>query len=280
MNELNLSKESASNVVTTISEGILTARMNKPDKLNGWTQEMIDAIKETFAKAAISNDVKVIIFTGTGSYFSAGANLGGSIQLMSPRKLHDMIRVHNQALFEAFLACPKPILAAINGHALGASVTSATLCNGIIAAESATFSTPFVSLGIIPEGCSSVHFPRLLGAVNAQRMLNEGWKPNAKEALNAGLVQWVVPDDQLLVEANRIAKEWIAEGVERKFMAGSQLSELRAANEKESRELADAFLGPKFLKGQGKFLWRKKKHAPAMLFLSVWAFRPLWRLML
>ena len=277
MNELNLGKDAASYVETSIKDGVLTVMMNRPKKLNGWTMEMMDAFKEAFVKASKSDAVNAIIFTAAGGYFSAGVNLGGTIKLMHPKNLHKLIVDHNQELFEAFLNCTKPILVAVNGPAIGASVTSATLCNGMIASENATFSTPFAALGITPEGCSSIHFPRLMGEKNAQRMLGtEGWKPTAAEALSVGLVQKVVPHEQLLDEANKIAKDWIDRGVKREFLAGSQLEELKAVNAKESLELADAFLDAAFLKEQSRFLWSKKKRGPSVMFFSLWLLRPLW----
>ncbi len=277
MNDLNLSAESANYLQTTLKEGVATITMNNPQKLNGWTREMMDSFQEAFRKAAATEEVKAIIFTGTGRYFSAGVNLGGTLSLMSPKKLHQMIVENNQTLFETFLDCPKPILVAMNGPAIGASVTSATLCNGIIASEKATFSTPFAALGIKPEGCSSVHFPRLMGEANAQRMLGpEGWKPTAAEALEVGLVQWVVPDDQLQREAYKIAREWVDNDVPRAFLGGSQREELKAVNARESIELADAFLSAPFFKEQARFMWGKNKKSSAALFYSLGALRPLW----
>lgn len=277
MNDLNLSAESATYIDTTLTEGVAIVMMNNPQKLNGWTQEMMSGFQEAFRKAATNAAVKAIIFTGNGRYFSAGVNLGGSLSLMSPKKLHQMIVRNNQALFDAFLDCPKPILVAVNGPAIGASVTSATLCNGIIASENATFLTPFAALGIKPEGCSSIHFARLMGEANAQRMLGpEGWKPTAQEALEAGLVQWVVPQDQLQSEALKIARDWVESGVQRTFLAGSQWDELKAVNAKESVELADAFLSAPFFKEQARFMWSKGKKGPATLFYLLGALRPLW----
>lgn len=277
MNDLKLSAEAANYLQTTVTDGVATVAMNKPQKLNGWTQEMMAGFREAFQKAAATDAVKVIIFTGTGRYFSAGVNLGGAISIRSPKKLRQTIISNNQALFDAFLDCPKPILVAMNGPAIGASVTSATLCNGIIASESATFSTPFAALGIKPEGCSSVHFPRLMGEANAKRMLgSEGWKPTAAEALEAGLVQWVVPDDQLQAEAFKIAREWVENDVPRTFLAGSELEELKAVNARESVELADAFLSAPFFKEQARFMWSKNRKGSAALFYSLGASRPIW----
>ncbi len=278
VNVLNLTSSAAEYVQTSLKDGVLTILMNQPKKLNGWTAQMMEAFTEAFTKASTDEATKAVIFTGAGSYYSAGVNLGGTLKLMHPKKLHGFIIEHNQTLFEMFLNFPKPILVAVNGPAIGASVTSATLCSGILASENATFSTPFAALGITPEGCSSIHFPRLMGEEGAQRMLGaEGWKPNAGEALTAGLVQWVVPHEQLQDEAQKIAQDWVKEGQGRTFLAGSKVDELKRANERESKELADAFLGADFLREQFKFLWSKKKRVPSLVFLTLWSLRPFWK---
>lgn len=281
MNDLNLSSAQANYLVTTIKDRVATICMNKPKKLNGWTLDMMLAIEAAIKAAAENELVRAIILTGEGDYYSAGVNLSSTIQLMHPRKLRDMIKEMNQQLFEVFLLCPKPILVAFNGPAIGASVTSATLCNGIIAAENATFLLPFAALGVLPEGCSSVQLARLMGDENAQRMLGkEGWKPSAKEAHAVGLVQWCVPKENLQEEAQKVAKSWVDNNESRQFMGGSELDELIAVNKRESLELANAFLAPKFLHGQAKFLWNKGKYGPASMFYILLALRPIWALTL
>ncbi len=258
-------------------KGVTILTMNRPERLNGWTLEMMDALKEKFGVAAKDDETKVLVLTGTDPYYCAGVNLVATLRLTHPRKLRTMIKEYNQALFEVFLDFPKPILVAVNGPAIGASVTSATLCDGIIASEKATFSTPFAALGVTPEGCSSVLFPRLMGKANAHRMLGEqGWKPTAKEALEVGLIQWVSPHDKLTEEIHRIAQKWIASGAVRGFRAGIGRDELKTINAKESAILADTFLGVPFIKGQIAFLWRKKKIGMTAMFLTVLFSRPLW----
>jgi len=255
--------------------------MNTPARLNGWTQQMMDAIRACIGAATHDDETRVLVLTGADPYFCAGVNLAGTFRLGHPRKMHRAIVENNEALFNLFLDFPKPILVAVNGPAIGASVTSATLCDGIIASEKATFSTPFGALGITPEGCSSVQFARLMGEENAERMLGrEGWRPSAAEALDAGLIQWVVPHDQLAEEAHRIASEWIEADAQRGFRGGSRRDELKAVNARESIDLADAFLGAPFLKAQFKFLWSKKKWGPAAMFLAMLLSRPVWSRML
>ena len=268
-------------ILTHKREGVTTLTMNTPARLNGWTRQMMDALKAGMSAAAHDDDTRVLVLTGADPYFCAGVNLAGTFSLGHPRKMHATIVENNEALFNLFLDFPKPMLVAVNGPAIGASVTSATLCDGIIASEKATFSTPFAALGVTPEGCSSVQFARLMGEENAARMLGpEGWRPSAEQALDAGLIQWVVPHDQLADEARRIAREWINTGARRSFRGGSGRDELKAVNARESVDLADAFLGAAFIKAQFKFLWSKKKWGPAAMFLAMLVSRPVWSRML
>ena len=212
-------------------------------------------------------------------------------------------------MFDQFLDCPKPIIIGANGPAIGACVTSATLCDAIVASEQATFLTPFARLvvtsklslvtyfgvkfitftavvnfirfiicnlivmvtfarlGVPPEGCSSVHFARIMGEANAERMLGkEGWKPIAHEAKEVGLIKEVVPHDRLLdrlvppnlkaraevvnvdfVRCQALGEEWVKAGKVREIPGGGSVEEYKEVNRKESLDLADAFLSTKFV---------------------------------
>jgi len=260
---------------------VTTLTMNNPRKLNGWTMAMMAALRQALGEAAEDEGTRAVILTGADPYYCAGVNLSSTIELGHPRALRASIIEHNQGLFDLFIDFPKPILIAVNGPGIGACVTSATLCDGIIASEKATFSTPFAALGVPAEGCSSVHFPRLLGEEGAARMLGEeGWKPTAAEALEVGLVQWVVPHEELLAEAHRVAAGWVEEGRSRGFRAGATREELKEVNAAESVRVADAFLSPPFLMGQFRFLWGKQKRGPALIFLTLRLTRPIWGLLL
>jgi Delta3-Delta2-enoyl-CoA isomerase len=264
-------------VLRSTKNRVTTLTMNMPARLNGWTQGMMAALHDAMGEAAADEGTRVLILTGTDPYYTAGVNLGGTVKLAHPRVLRQQIIAHNQALFDLFIDFPKPLLVAVNGPAIGAPVTSATLADAIIASERATFSTPFAALGVPPEGCSSEHFPRLLGEETAARLLgSEGWKPTAAEALEIGLVQWVVPHEELLATAQQIAVTWAEEGRARSFRGGATREALKAVNARESVQVADAFLSPPFLKGQFEFLWRKKKRGPALVFFALHATHPLW----
>ncbi len=260
--------------------GVTTLTMNNPRRLNGWTMEMMAALKAGLKKAASDEATQAVILTGSDPYYCAGVNLGASLKLTHPARLHQMIRQHNQSLFDAFLNFPKPILAAVNGPAIGAAVTSATLCDAIIASERATFNTPFGKLGVPPEGCSSVLFEKLVG-VQAQRILGqEGWKPTGQEALDIGLADHLSPHEQLMGRAQAIAESWIEKGRTRSYRGGMSQEELKRINAQESVAVATAFLSPPFLIGQFQFLWSKGKRGPAMMFLMLRVTQPIWGLML
>lgn len=264
-------------LLTAKRNGVSTLTMNNPKRFNGWTFEMMDALKSAFLEMGNDDETKAVILTGTDPYYCAGVNLGGSMRLGHPRTLHSMIVEHNQGLFEAFIDFPKPILVAVNGPAIGASVTSATLCDGIIASHRATFSTPFAKLGVAKEGCSSVLFPRILGEKAATRMLeDEGWVPTGEEALEIGLAQWAVPHEELLEAAQTIAEGWVSSGAMRTFRGSAKIEELKKVNAKESLDVANSFLSAPFMESQYRFLWSRKKTVPALMFFVLRHTRPLW----
>jgi enoyl-CoA hydratase/carnithine racemase len=257
--------------------GVTVLRMNHPRKLNGWTGPMLEALQAALADAGADRTTRGIVLTGTDPYYSAGVNLAGALRPMHPATLHGWIASHNEALFESFLALDKPILAAVNGPAIGATVTSATLCDGILASDRATFSTPFARLGVTPEGCSSVLFPALMGEHTANRMLGpEGFVPTGEEAVDIGLATAVVAHDQLLETAIATVRAWIDADRPRTFRGGMTREDLRAVNARESRALADAFLSRPFLQGQLDFLRAKGRRRPAALFWLLLRTHPLW----
>ena len=132
------------------------------------------------------------------------------------------------------------------------------------------------ALGITPEGCSSVHFERIMGKEKAQRMLGaEGWKPTAAEAKEDGWVAAVVPKDDLQAAVQQFAEQWLEEG-RGKAKSPEMLKEMKAVNAVESVQMADAFMDVPFLEGQRKFLASRGKTQLATMFAVVKATRPLW----
>ncbi len=267
-------------VLRRTENGVTTLTMNRPKQLNGWTFGMMMALKDEFAALGQDPDTRVAVLTGAGTYYCAGVNLSATFKPQHPAKLHAMIKTQNRQLFDLFLDCPKPLIAAVNGPAIGASVTSATLCDALLASDAATFSTPFARLGVPPEGCSSVNFPRFMGAENAERMMGqEAWAPTGQEAVDIGLATEVVAADDLAARAQQLGEEWAAAGKARALPHGGDdalIAEFKRVNAEESALLADAFTSEAFLEGQRAFLASKGKTVPAMVFTLAKATRPLW----
>ena len=275
------STPSTSLVLVSEQRGVTTLTMNMPRRYNGWTAAMLTALRSALRFAERDDSCGAVVLTGADPYYCAGVNLAGTITLDHPKALRAAIAEQNAALFNLFIDFSKPILIAFNGPAIGASVTSALLCDGRIASNRATFSLPFARLGVPPEGCSSVLFPKLFGERVTERMMGkEAWQPSAEEALEFGLVDEVVEHEQLLERAQAIASEWVASGKKRAYPANTSRQELHAINAKESSALAGAFLSARFLKGQYEFLLSRKKYAPAATFLLLFLTRPVWSLLL
>merc|ERR1711991_1114274 len=159
----DLGLQGVSETHCSLKDGVFIITMNRPEKLNGWTLKMMNELQELFQKAAVEPEVQAVILTGTGKYYCAGVELSAVMKPMHPGTLQGLIRKQNQALFDMFLDFPKPIIAAVNGPAIGASVTSATLCDAIVCMENATFSTPFFKLGVPRKAVAVFTFPEYLG---------------------------------------------------------------------------------------------------------------------
>ena len=262
--------------------GVTLLKMNDPRKLNGWTGPMMMAMRNAFKDLAADDSTQVAVLTGADPYYCAGVNLSDTMKPMHPATLHKLIVQNNAAIFNAFIEFPKPLIVAVNGPAIGACVTSATLADAIIASEKATFSTPFARLGIVPEGCSSVHFERIMGKTNAERMLGpEGWAPTGQEAKEAGFVSEVVRHEDLVNHTLNIAEKWVKDKKSKRFAQGhGSVEEYLKVNLEESHLLADAFLSVPFLEAQQKFLASKGKTQLAQTFKMLLLTRPLWKLLL
>ena len=236
---------------------------------------MLSSLLSTLESLDKETSAKAVVLTGTGDYYCAGVDLSGSFQLGTPQSTYDKIVESNRNVFDTFLNFSKPLIVACNGHAIGASVTSATLCDAIVAASpEVTFTTPFGRLGISPEGCSSVHFEKCFGSEFARAMLKENRVLRADEALEIGFVDEVVESEEMLLKrASEMAKDRIGE---RRKIHGEELTRYREVNLKESHDLANAFMSEKFLQAQIDFAEGKGKSDIARMFrLMLWT-RPIW----
>lgn len=206
-----------------------------------------------------------LIVTGRGHYYSAGVSFS-TLPMAGPSKIKALLADSIEQAFKPWIVFPKPLFVAANGPAIGAPVTSASLTDGLIAARSATFSTPFRRLGITPEGCSSVHFAKLMGQENAAKMLEQDFVAKADEALSMGLVSRVVDDQDLLETAQECAEKFVADRKRRKIIEEGLVDRYLQVNHEESVALAASFVNNPFLRNQFKFYSSKGMYRQAAVF--------------
>lgn len=254
-------------LVVLLKNRVVTLRLNRPRKFNAMRERDVQAIREALRNAAEDDGVGAVVLTGTGRYYSAGADFKDSMSLTWPSTLRKEKAAYNQAVFDMFLDFPKPIITAVNGPAIGMAVTSATLTDAIICSPTATFRTPFAELGLPPEGCSSINFPKMLGKANSDRMLVDGETIDAATALEIGLVKEVVDASVLAARAQELAEHMIHEGAVRPILLEDGWKQkLKEANVKESIALGKAVLSRRFFEANYQIALRQKKSDAAWTF--------------
>ena len=192
------------------SGAIVTLTMNQPETRNPLTGNT--AVAEFVAaceRVTTDSSVRVVIITGAGSAFSSGGNVKDMRRFfendIEPAKIREEYRNGIQRLTLAFYNLEVPTIAAVNGPAVGAGCDLTCMCDIRIASEKASFAESFIKVGIIPGDGGAWLLPRVVGASRAAEMSFTGDALNAAEALACGLVSRVVPHDELLPEANRVA---------------------------------------------------------------------------
>ncbi len=195
-----------------VEENILTITLNRPDKLNAFTEQMRQEIDDALDRADADDDIRAIIFTGEGRAFCAGADLsaGGKTfdhKTRGDRGEADIRRDGGGLLTLRMYECKKPIIGAINGPAVGIGVTMQLPMDIRLASDSARFGFVFSRRGVVPEACSSWFLPRIVGISQALEWVYSGKVFDAQEALRGGLVRDVLPADELLPAARAIARE-------------------------------------------------------------------------
>lgn len=184
---------------------VATVTLNRPAVLNALNLRMLDELSETFAQLDADASLRAVILTGAGAKaFAAGADIGELSALPGAHAGEAQAR-KGQALTRAIERLRVPVIAAVNGFALGGGCELAMACDIRVASENAKFGQPEVNLGILPGYGGTQRATRLLGEGTAMYLCLTGEMLDAAEALRVGLVQKVVPLDGLLAEAGRIA---------------------------------------------------------------------------
>jgi 2-(1,2-epoxy-1,2-dihydrophenyl)acetyl-CoA isomerase len=196
--------------------------LNRPDSLNAWTAQFGRELLAVIDGEAAHQSVRAVLVTGAGRGFSSGADLRAGFD-PADDGLPD-IRKELQDVYHPAIAgirrLPKPVVAAVNGPAVGIGCSLALACDLVMAAESAFFALAFVNIGLMPDGGSTAFVPPVVGRARAFQMALLGERVPAPQALEWGLVNWVYPDDRLLDEASSLARR-LAAGPTRSY-AGSK----------------------------------------------------------
>ncbi|MGD8564845.1 MAG: enoyl-CoA hydratase [Candidatus Bathyarchaeota archaeon] len=199
-------------VILDIDENAATLTLNRPDKLNAINERMIEELGNGIEKVSQESEVRVLVITGAGRAFCSGADVADMAKAASGAFLD--IRFWTQRAHKAILAITnleKPVIAKVNGVAVGIGCSLALSADVIIASEEAMFSLIFSQIGLIPDGGSSFHLPRLVGLAKAKELIFTARRVDAREAERIGLVNKSVPLNMLDDEVNKLAEQ-LAEG--------------------------------------------------------------------
>ena len=244
-------------IVVTEEDGIRIVRMNRPDKKNALTQPMYEAMTRALREAEASEAIRCVVLTGGPGAFCAGSDISdfqkraeGGLKPITVDFLHALVRN------------PKPLLAAVDGLAIGIGTTMLLHCDYVVATGAATFATPFTRLGLIPEAASSLLGPMRMGHARAFALLVMGRSMSAEEAKAAGLINVVVDADALEKAVLQAAREIAAlpagaVALARKLMRGD-LDELSRRVDTEAMHFKERLQSEEARAAFAAFFARKK----------------------
>ncbi|MFC9752720.1 enoyl-CoA hydratase/isomerase family protein [Streptomyces sp. NPDC056921] len=211
-------------VLHATDNGVSWITLNRPEAMNAVTWEQRERVIGLLAEASADPAVRAVVLTATGRGFCAGADLRGAPATGErvPGDVARTIRLGAQRLIAAVLDCEKPVIAAVNGTAAGIGAHLAFACDLVLAAGSAKFIEVFVRRGLVPDGGGAYLLPRLIGPQRAKELMFFGDSLPAAEAERLGLVNRVVPDEELAATAREWAQR-LAEGPTRSIALTKQL---------------------------------------------------------
>jgi enoyl-CoA hydratase/carnithine racemase len=191
-------------VIVTDDGPIRILRLNRPDKRNALTDQMYETLAESLENAAVSKSIRCVVIAGGPAAFCAGGDLADF--LYAARSMEGL-RPQAMRFLHRLAHAGKPLVAAVQGAAIGIGTTMLLHCDYVVAAIDARFSTPFANLGLVPEAGSSLLMPRLMGNRRAFELLVMGHPLDADEAKAVGLVNAVVPAGEVEPEALKAARQ-------------------------------------------------------------------------
>lgn len=264
---------SGEEVLYEASEHVATITLNRPDKLNAWTMRMEQEATAAFHAAAGDAAVRAIVFTGAGRGFCAGADMSllsaltqsdgvsGSMSLRVPLDSGAREDFHRKHAW--LMSIPKPVIAAVNGPAVGLGFVLPLYCDIRIASEKALFSTIFAKRGLVAEYGLAWILPRIVGLPAAIDYCFTARNVDAAEALRAGLVHRVLPEENFLAAVQDYAKELAATvsprslAVMKRQIYEAQFQGLGEAMDVSFQEMLASFKGQDFKEGVAHFLEKR-----------------------
>jgi 2-(1,2-epoxy-1,2-dihydrophenyl)acetyl-CoA isomerase len=202
-------------IIWESKDGIGTLTLNRPEKLNAINRRMTEELNSAMVEIAKDEGVRALVVTGAGRGFCSGADVGDMAQAAAPIENRYWTQMAHKIIL-GLTDLEKPVIAKVNGAAVGIGCSLALSADIIIASESAKFSLIFSRIGLIPDGGSLFHLPRLVGPAKAKELIFTAKIVDAKEAERIGLINKAVPADELDNEVNTLAKQ-LAEGATTAF---------------------------------------------------------------
>jgi len=190
-------------IKTATTDGVTTIEIVRPEKKNALTVAMYQAMTEAVTVAVADSAVRALLITGQPGVFTSGNDLEDFLQRPPGDESSPVF-----GFMQALCACDKPVVAAVNGAAIGIGTTLLLHCDLVYVSEAARFSMPFVALGVVPEFASSFILPQLLGHVRAAEKLLLGEPFGGAEAVALGIANGVLPPEEVLAHARRAAERF------------------------------------------------------------------------
>jgi 2-(1,2-epoxy-1,2-dihydrophenyl)acetyl-CoA isomerase len=183
-----------------LSDGVATVELNRPEALNAWNKQLGLDLLAALRHVAENDAARAVVLTGAGRAFSSGADLKDFGVELTPEGRPDVYKTLTEIyhpIMHAIRDLPKPVIARVNGPAVGIGCSLALCCDLIVAAQSAYFLLAFVNIGLVPDGGSSLFVPTRVGIARATEMAMLGERIAAEQALEWGLINRAVPDERL-----------------------------------------------------------------------------------
>lgn len=245
-------------ILVSQDAGILKIQLNRPEKRNALTAAMYAAMSDALDRAEVDPEIRVVFITGTTDCFTSGNDVVDFVQNPPSGVQSPVFR-----FLQLVTTFKKPIVAAVNGHAVGIGTTLLLHCDLIYAAESTVFQAPFVNLGLCPEAASSYLLPALVGLPKAAEILMLGEPFNAETALRYGLVNAVLPDHECqkiaYEKANKLAAQPAAAvRLTKQLMRKTRAEPVTKAMAEESQHFIAMLKSPEAEEAMSAFLQKRK----------------------